>query len=138
MNLFHRKVLEDPLCEVCGLEPKTVLHALCQCPKAKEVWNHCHLLSLTEGKGEFTDILWQCSMDLNKESNLLDFVLMIAWSIWKNRNEVRHGGRKLSVAAIYGLATRLLEEYSAVQESPTQPQEISIGSHKWTPPPTGW
>ena len=69
---------------------------------------------------------------------MLDIVLMIAWSIWRNRNEVRHGGRKLTAAAIYGLATRLLEEYSTVQESPIQPQGNSSGSNKWTPPPKGW
>ena len=56
-NLFHRKVLEDPICDECGLEPETVLHVLCQCLKAKEVWNHCHMLSQIEGKGDFTDIL---------------------------------------------------------------------------------
>ena len=119
MNLFHQQVLEDPICDECGLEPETVFHVLCQCSKAKEVWNHCHLQHLSEGKGDFTDILWQCSMDLNKDSNMLDMVLMIAWSIWRNMNEVQHGGRKLIAAAIYGLATRLLEEYYAAQETPT-------------------
>ena len=69
---------------------------------------------------------------------MLDIVLMIAWSILRNRNEVRHEGRKLTAAAIYGLATRLLEEYFAVQENPIQPQGNSIGSNKWTPPPIGW
>ena len=57
MNLFHRQVTDDPICDECGLEPETVLHVLCQCPKAKEVWTHCRLLHLIEGKGDFTEIL---------------------------------------------------------------------------------
>ena len=44
MNLFHRQVTDDLICEECGLEPETVLHVLCQCQKAKEVWTHCRLL----------------------------------------------------------------------------------------------
>ncbi|KAL0006956.1 hypothetical protein SO802_008458 [Lithocarpus litseifolius] len=80
MNLFHRQVLEDPICDECGLEPKTVIHVLCQCSKAREVWNLCHLQHLIEGKGDFADMLWKCSVDLNKESNMLDMVLMIAWT----------------------------------------------------------
>ncbi|XP_075633674.1 uncharacterized protein LOC142606165 [Castanea sativa] len=77
-------------------------------------------------------------MDLNKESDLLDMVLMIAWSIWRNSNEVWQGGRKLIAAAIYGLATRLLEEYYVAQETPSQTQDPPPESNKWIPPPTRW
>lgn len=37
MNLFHRKVIDNPTCEECGLSPKTILHVLCHCTKAKAV-----------------------------------------------------------------------------------------------------
>ncbi|KAL4600535.1 hypothetical protein ACB092_11G205800 [Castanea dentata] len=85
------QVIEDPICDACGLEPETVLHVLCQCSKAKEVWTHCRLLHLFEGKGDFTDILCFNGMNQDQDSNLLHMILMIAWGIWQNRNEIRHG-----------------------------------------------
>ena len=42
---------------------------------------------MIEEQGEFTDILWQSGMNTNNGSNLLDIILMIAWCIWKNKNE---------------------------------------------------
>ena len=57
---------------------------------------------------------------------MLDIVLMIAWSILRNRNEVRHEGRKLAVVAIYGLATRLLEEYLQYKKIQSNPKVIQL------------
>ncbi|XP_023903920.1 uncharacterized protein LOC112015722 [Quercus suber] len=80
MNLFHRQVTDDPICDECGLEPETVLYVLCQCLEARE----------------------------DQDSNLMDMILMIAWSIWRNRNGGRQGGKTLSAAAIYGTAITLM------------------------------
>ena len=121
MNLFHRKVIEDPTCDECGLGPETVLHMLYQCSKAKEVWKHCNLHNIIGDKGDFQDILWLSGLTNNHDSNLMDMILMIAWGIWRNRNEVRHGGRKLAAAEIYGTASRLRKEYVAAQEVSNQP-----------------
>ena len=138
MNLFHRKVIEDPTCDECGLGPETVLHVLCQCSKAKEVWKHCNLHNIIEDKGDFQDILWLSGLTNNRDSNLMDMILKIAWGIWKNRNEVRHGGRKLAAAEIYGTASRLREEYVAAQEVSNQPRDNPIDQLRWLPPPHGW
>lgn len=81
MNLFHRKVIDNPTCEECGLCPETAVHVLCHCTKAKAVWSHCNLSSMTEGQGDFMDILWQCVMNQGNASSLMDMILMIAWSI---------------------------------------------------------
>ncbi|XP_075645698.1 uncharacterized protein LOC142616805 [Castanea sativa] len=131
------QVIEDPICDACGLEPKTVLHVLCQCPKAKEVWTHCRLLHLFEGKGDFTDILCFNGMSQDQDSNLLHMILMIAWGIWRNRNEMRHGGKILAATAIYGTAIAMLQEYYAGQENLSQTVDVSPCQEKWTPPPHG-
>ena len=37
-NLRKRKIVEDPLCPICGLEPETTCHVLWECPAARDVW----------------------------------------------------------------------------------------------------
>jgi hypothetical protein len=37
-NLQRRKIIEDPLCPICGLEEETVLHILWECSLARNVW----------------------------------------------------------------------------------------------------
>ncbi|XP_030964774.1 uncharacterized protein LOC115986052 [Quercus lobata] len=125
MNLFHRQVTDDPTCEECGLEPETVLHVLCQCPKAKEVWTHCHLLHRIEGKGDFTDVLCFNGMNQDQDSNLMHMILMIAWSLWRNRNEKRYRGKNLVAAAIYRTAMTMLQENYSTQENVSQTQDVS-------------
>jgi hypothetical protein len=37
-KLFRKKVTQDPLCPICCLEVETIMHALWECPSAKDVW----------------------------------------------------------------------------------------------------
>jgi hypothetical protein len=40
-KLFQKHVTPDPLCPICSLEVETVMHALWECPSAKDVWAEC-------------------------------------------------------------------------------------------------
>lgn len=111
------------------------LHVLCQCPKAIEVWSKCNLLQVVECQGDFMDTVWQCERTQSNDSNLLEMILMIAWGIWKNRNEVRHGGRRLIAVEIAHQARRLLEEFSAAQLHHQDTPPSTVG---WILPPSGW
>ena len=64
-------------------------------------------------------------------------ILMIAWSIWRNRNEVKHGGKNMLAAKIYGMAAKLLHEYTIALEIPHQLQNTQPAQHHWVPP-NGW
>jgi hypothetical protein len=37
-NLQQRKIIDDPLCPICGLEEETAVHILWECPTAQDVW----------------------------------------------------------------------------------------------------
>lgn len=38
-NLHKRKIIEDPLCPLCGRAPETVSHILWRCPSAMDAWS---------------------------------------------------------------------------------------------------
>ena len=60
-------------------------------------------------------------------------VVTIAWSMWSNRNEVRHGGTRKMLEALVQWAMHYLTEYSAVTETTTVTPEVT--NVMWTPPP---
>ncbi|XP_060967332.1 uncharacterized protein LOC115719982 [Cannabis sativa] len=38
LNLFHKKILPQPSCSVCGSNMESVTHALVDCPRARNIW----------------------------------------------------------------------------------------------------
>ena len=63
---------------------------------------------------------------------------MIAWGLWRNRNDRRFGGKNLTAAAIYVKAMSMLREYYSAQESESKSRVVSPCRNTWTPPPHGW
>lgn len=41
VNLFHRKIVPDPLCPICGQCPETSVLILWECDSATAVWREC-------------------------------------------------------------------------------------------------
>jgi hypothetical protein len=39
VNLHRRKIVDDALCPLCGIEEESVIHVLWQCPSAADVWS---------------------------------------------------------------------------------------------------
>ncbi|XP_065634478.1 uncharacterized protein LOC136069648 [Quercus suber] len=61
-------------------------------------------------------------------------MVTIAWSIWANRNEVRHGGTKKTAEALVKWSAQYLAEYRSANistESVRRSQDV-----RWSPPPT--
>lgn len=91
-------------------------HLLWSCRKAREVWSHSKLaipfqISPT---WEFLDVMGQLLRWSEAFPGLLERVVTIFWGIWKNRNEVRHGGKDRKGFAIVLSSLMLLDEFQAV------------------------
>ena len=67
------------------------------------------------------------------EEDKLATVVTIAWVIWTNRNEVRHGGTKKTGEALVKWSTQYLAEYRSANSSPEPIQRSQIV--RWSPPP---
>lgn len=44
-NLFKRTLTENPICQICKVQPETIEHILLQCPWAIKVWSAIHISS---------------------------------------------------------------------------------------------
>ena len=137
-NLFRRRITADNICEVCGNFEETTGHVLWHCHRAKEVWKETNLDmdKVMDKCPEFLDLLWyvwNVQKWLEEDVGLL---VMTAWGIWTNWNEVNHG-KSCKLASVLARRTKeLLENYVMANHS-TRPYKESVEA-TWQPPEPPW
>lgn len=117
---MKRKILRDGIYDECKLEMETTGHVLWNCQKAKETWAYSKIVvSFGEDRFEsFHDLLWHLMMTDRMEEAKITKVVMIAWALWCNWNEVRNGGKRKTRREIINWADTYLVEYSVAIEAP--------------------
>ena len=73
-------------------------------------------------------------MSDSHEDKDAELVVTLAWALWYNRNEVRHGGRKKSAEALIQWSCQYLQEYKEANQVDFSPMVPPIVG--WFPPPT--
>lgn len=140
-NLLKRKIINDPVCLLCGFMVGTGFHILWQCPTAMDVWGmscgvkflKCHFT----GPG-FLQVVEGMFRRCDQEE--MAMFAGLARRVWMRRNEVLHGGKFSLPQLLIRLAARAREEYKdaqATREEDTQGQATD-GLTKWVAPDTGW
>nr|XP_023873208.1 uncharacterized protein LOC111985788 [Quercus suber] len=81
------------------------------------------------------DMVWYGMVEAEWDAELIGKTVMVAWSLWTNRNEERNGGARKNATRIGNDALQYLAEYQeciaeTVQRKETQPEF-------WKPPPSG-
>ena len=132
---MRRQVLHEDRCGECNEEAETSGHLFWNCPRAKEVCQCTKLHFVFEPSSirSFFDLMWNLLMSDSYDEDKVAMVVTIAWSIWFNRNEVRHRGSKKSGVALVQWTTQYLEEYSAANCLPAMTPMIQVVG--WSPPP---
>ncbi|XP_030950071.1 uncharacterized protein LOC115973978 [Quercus lobata] len=137
-NLWRRKVTQEGMCEECGDTIESASHLFWFCKQAQAVWSHSKLvLPFTISQSwEFIDVMGQLLKWKDVYLDIMERAMMICWGIWRNRNEVKHGGkRKTGVAVIkcshYSLEFQTANEVRSKQEALTR--EVV----RWTAPKHG-
>ncbi|KAM3688048.1 hypothetical protein ACJW31_10G121100 [Castanea mollissima] len=83
---------------------------------------------------KFLDLFW-CVKEA-KPSQDLDTFAALAWSIWNNRNAVRHGEIGRTALQIFEASRAYLNEFQSFSVFPHPPRPHGPGF--WKPPPLGW
>ena len=92
-NLYHQKVIDNPTYESCSSRAESSRHVLWDCEKAQEIWKLSSIPFEVRGANflEFVGLLRHLKFRQRKGDDLLELVVMVAWCLWFNRNEVRLG-----------------------------------------------
>ncbi|XP_030964645.1 uncharacterized protein LOC115985893 [Quercus lobata] len=137
-NLFRRKITPDSICEVCGNFEETTSHVLWHCHRAKEVWKEVGLDTdkVMDKCPEFIDLVWYARNVKQWTEEDIGLMVMTAWGIWTNRNEVRHGKNRKPAAVLAKWTKSYLEDYLMANHS-TRPYKEST-EVTWQLPKPPW
>ena len=117
-----RKVLTNPTCQVCEIEPESTFHALWYCPKLKEVWV-VHFDSLKINTHEclsFLDVFITC---LEQPHNT-DLYAMLVDQIWFRRNKLRLGEEVADLKLLNSRARDAFHEFQLATATPLKPPPV--------------
>nr|POF08383.1 hypothetical protein CFP56_74328 [Quercus suber] len=123
-------------CEECKEDVEFVGHLLWSCSRVKEVWQCTKLkfqFDQTRVKS-FHNLLWQVLMIDSSMEEDGELVVIVAWALWSNRNEVRHGGRKKSAVALFQWSRQYLQEFQ--EASQMVPSTVMPRVAGWSPSPS--
>ena len=144
-NLYKRRLVDSPLCQICHKETETVEHALLLCPWSTPVWFGSQLqLSPNESNVQRLDSwIWQhverwkaFPEDLQQRIGLM---ATLVWQVWKDGNESVFSHKNPDPVRTLRKATLTATEYLQVQLAERKYSSLPSGGHSrvhWRPPPT--
>ncbi|KAK9699323.1 hypothetical protein RND81_08G167100 [Saponaria officinalis] len=114
------------------------MHALVLCPLVQRVWSEAAIDTEQEwgSIGSMTEWMKRITEDTDEGETCR--LIMLAWAIWNERNNVLHGGEQTEASIICSRATNFLCHYTnLMQKSGVCRVESDEREHHWKRPPKG-
>jgi hypothetical protein len=138
-KLFHRKVVPDPFCPLCGVEVETAGHFLWRCGWLTGVWTECTRSTQKSviSDSDFLTIFHHFSTRL--EIEVLELMAVTAHKLWTRRNRVVFGGKFLPPRCLVDCAKETLCDFQQARSSlkPVLGGGTRV-QQRWVNPPDGW
>ena len=131
-------MIDNPTCKACDLGAESSEHVQWDCEKTREIWKLCGIPFEVCGINfpEFVNFLWHLEFRQRMGDDLLELVVMVAWCLWFNRNEVRLGKGRLPSLAILQKARYMLDKF---QTANLKLSQTSLKEEvRWEPPGDMW
>lgn len=138
-KLFKRKIVDDPLCPLCGKEPETSEHFLWRCEASSVIWAECNrrLQKSTIKEGDFLSIFEPLTSRL--EPQAMELVAVVAQKMWLRRNRLVFGGTIQPPTCLVESAKEMLRDFHLAQAPPHLANRPADNQHQqWRKPPPGW
>ena len=154
-NKHARRLEEQNICEVCGMEVEDEHHAVIRCNLATSLRTEMRKVWLLPGEEALvnTGPEWLLELIDNLDGQWAGRLLLLLWRSWFNRNEVTHG-KTVSLLGSVKFLTDYSDKLFAIQQQgvtdvkgkkPVHPMLISRRDgprrkekHSWEPPKPGW
>ncbi|CAL8167914.1 unnamed protein product [Prunus armeniaca] len=117
-NLYHKKILNSPICPRCGKKVESVIHAIWACSEVKAIWSlspwsaNRHEWRITSFKD-----LWQAVIVVSSKQEV-DLFAFLCWDIWNDRNNLLFQGRSLESVSVFNKALAYQTEFYSVTLAP--------------------
>ena len=85
-NLFSKKIVADPTCDLCHSSPETAEHLIFQCPFAASFWLHLGFSICPDAS--ICDLRSLGRPASLPSAHFDTFVLLCCWQLWKRRNGI--------------------------------------------------
>lgn len=112
--LISRRVEVDGRCPVCNTAAETAVHVLVTCPIAALCWQnlgYTYDMHTSMSLGEWTAEVLQHS-----RRNIINKVFMVAWALWKNRNDIVWQQKSKEYVEIVTSAVQVLNNWESAQD----------------------
>jgi hypothetical protein len=138
-KLWKMRLVENPLCPLCGLESESSTHAVWLCDAAKAVWSECpsRIQKSSSGNDDFLTLFGMLNGRLDLED--MELFAMVAQRIWFRRNRFVFEGVFTPPNCLIRGAKEALQDFKKAHDSSfilSHPNPPSL-SHQWSKPPQG-
>nr|XP_023880230.1 uncharacterized protein LOC111992585 [Quercus suber] len=127
------------MCELCGKEEETICHLFWFCDHARGVWTSSKFVIPFEISlsWNFLDVVENLQRREESCPGLLEKVIMVCWSIWKNRNVLRLGGKGMAGCSLVRGALYLVDEFLEANVEKLENWVETTSMVAWKPPRLG-
>ena len=139
-NLDRKGLTDDVIYPMCGDEPETTIHTLCECEETKQLW-YMSPLRIVVQKGKNKSMKEWCEnlAHVIKDECWWDLFWCIMWGVWLRRNKWVFEQKKIQVEEVLSKAVSLVGEFIVASETnnqKTQAKEKAL--IRWKPPEEGY
>uniref|UniRef100_A0A803NL91 Reverse transcriptase zinc-binding domain-containing protein n=1 Tax=Cannabis sativa TaxID=3483 RepID=A0A803NL91_CANSA len=113
-HLQTKHVQVNELCPFCNAERETISHVLITCSYSKDCWNRLGIGVPTLVSGTFSSWLDEIFSRFVDGERML--ISMVAWALWKCRNDLVWDNKNKSTGEVVTLATTVLNQWQSAQD----------------------
>ncbi|XP_060962217.1 uncharacterized protein LOC115711062 [Cannabis sativa] len=128
MQLQKKHVDVPASCIFCHTSVESISHVLLECQFAQSCWNRAAVSTAATAVG-FDFSLWFESLLHRGRAGMIEEGSMVAWSIWKARNELLWKNKSRTAVEVVSHARSVLDQWSYAQSNRFEPLLVPENQH---------
>ncbi|KAH9715526.1 putative reverse transcriptase/RNA-dependent DNA polymerase [Citrus sinensis] len=139
-NLWKKKIIHEPTCQVCKMGMKNVFHTLVACKSAEKVWKLIHFDDDIHAAHSHDILSLLHAMKRMRSRDDLELLVTIFWVKWNARNQLIFKGNREKPHIMVAKAEAMIATYKRVH-SPAEAcseTEQRVPPQTWNPPQDGF